>query len=95
MVTEVAERALAHTEKNEILLTGGVAASRALQQMMQEMCDARNAKMFVPPASVAVDNAAMIGWLGLIEHKAGIKQKLEDTKILPMQRTDQVEVKWA
>src|SRR3989344_7862049 len=67
MVTEVAERALAHTEKNEILLTGGVAASRALQQMMQEMCDARNAKMFVPPASVAVDNAAMIGWLGLIE----------------------------
>ncbi|MBI2530304.1 MAG: bifunctional N(6)-L-threonylcarbamoyladenine synthase/serine/threonine protein kinase [Candidatus Diapherotrites archaeon] len=95
MVTEVAERALAHTEKNEILLTGGVAASRALQQMMQKMCDARNAKMFVPPASVATDNAAMIAWLGLIEHKAGIKQKIGDTKILPMQRTDQVEVKWA
>jgi len=95
MVTEVAERALAHTEKNEILLTGGVAASRALQQMMQKMCDARNAKMFVPPASVAVDNGSMIGWLGLIEHKAGIRQKIGETKILPMQRTDQVEVKWA
>ncbi len=94
MVTEVAERALAHTEKNEILLTGGVAASLALKEMMQKMCDARNAKMFVPPASVAVDNGSMVGWLGLIEHKAGIKQKIAETKIMPMQRTDQVEVKW-
>src|SRR4030066_2288662 len=33
MVTEVTERALAHTEKNEVLLTGGVAANRRLQYM--------------------------------------------------------------
>ncbi len=31
MVTEVTERALAHTEKKEVLLTGGVAANKRLQ----------------------------------------------------------------
>ena len=30
MVTEVTERALAHTEKKELLLTGGVAANKRL-----------------------------------------------------------------
>jgi tRNA A37 threonylcarbamoyltransferase TsaD len=30
MVTEVTERALAHTEKKEVLLTGGVAANKRI-----------------------------------------------------------------
>ncbi|TFF86391.1 MAG: tRNA (adenosine(37)-N6)-threonylcarbamoyltransferase complex transferase subunit TsaD, partial [Promethearchaeota archaeon] len=35
MLTEVTERALAHTEKNEVLLTGGVAANKRLQEMIE------------------------------------------------------------
>ncbi len=35
MVTEVTERALAHTEKKEVLLTGGVAANKRLQAMLK------------------------------------------------------------
>lgn len=35
MVVEVTERALAHTEKKEVLLTGGVAANKRLQEMVR------------------------------------------------------------
>ena len=34
MLTEVTERALAHTGKDEVLLTGGVAANSRLQEML-------------------------------------------------------------
>ncbi len=36
----------------------------------------------------------MIAWLGLIEFKAGHKTKISESGIMPMQRTDQVEVDW-
>ena len=94
MLAEVTERALAHTEKKELLLTGGVAASKALRQMMQTMCSERGAKMFVPQFDVCVDNAAMIAWLGTIMHNAGNRMKIGESRILPKQRTDQVEVNW-
>jgi len=93
-LTEVAERALAHTEKKELMLTGGVAASKALREMMENMCKARNAAFFVPPIGVCVDNGAQIAWLGLIEHKAGISTKISNSGILPKQRTDQIDVQW-
>ncbi len=94
MVTEVSERALAHTEKNELLLTGGVAASKALREMLQKMCDARSCKFFVPPFDVCVDQGTMIAWLGLIMHKAGNRMKVENSVVNPKQRADQIEVNW-
>ncbi len=94
MLTEVTERALCHTEKNEVLLVGGVAASKALQKMMNEMCRERNAKLFVAPREVAVDNGAMIAWQGLIEHRTGRKQNWKKIKINPLYRVDQVEAVW-
>ncbi|MDD5163880.1 MAG: KEOPS complex N(6)-L-threonylcarbamoyladenine synthase Kae1 [Candidatus ainarchaeum sp.] len=93
-LTEVSERALAHTEKKELVLTGGVAASKALRKMLDEMCNARGAKLLVPPFGVCTDNGAMIAWLGIVEHKAGIKQEISETRILPKQRTDDVEIIW-
>ncbi len=94
MLTEVSERALAHTEKKEVLLTGGVASSKALREMMKEMCSQRKAKFFVPPKEVCVDQGAMIAWQGLIEFKAGKKTELKESRILPKQRTDQIKVMW-
>lgn len=94
MLTEVAERALAHTEKKELMLTGGVAASRALQEMMQKMCTARKSEFYVCPKELATDNAAMIAWQGLIEFKAGNKMKVQESYIRPKERTDQVKVNW-
>lgn len=92
MLTEVTERALAHTGKNEVLLTGGVAANSRLQEMLRIMCEERGAKFACVDRKLAGDNGAMIAWLGLIMHKAGMKT--DNSEVLPRQRTDDVDVKW-
>ncbi len=94
MVSEVAERALAHTEKDELLVTGGVAASKALSEMLHKLCVDRGAKLHVVPIPYAMDNGAMIAWQGLIEHRAGRTQPLSDTRVNQRFRTDHVDVFW-
>jgi len=64
MLVETAERALAHTGKDELLLGGGVGCNKRLQEMCEIMCKERGAKFFCPPASLLVDNGAMIAYLG-------------------------------
>jgi len=91
MLTEVTERALAHTGKTECLLTGGVAANRRLQQMLEIMCRERGAEFYCVPKEYAGDNAAMIAWTGILMKNAGMVTKNE---ILPRQRTDDVDVRW-
>ncbi len=94
MLLEVSERALAHVGKSELLLGGGVACNKRLQEMARAMCESRGAKFFVPEdRKVLVDNGAMIAWLGLLEHKAEKSDRIEDTGIKPYWRTDQVEIK--
>ena len=94
MLVEVAERAMAHCDKKELLLGGGVACNKRLQQMCEQMCNDRDAKYYCPPNSVLVDNAAMIAWLGCLEFKAGVKMSIDDSEINPYLRTDEVEVIW-
>lgn len=94
MVTEVAERALAHTEKQEILLTGGVAASKALREMLGKMCEDRVAKLFVPPFEACLDNGLLPAWLGIVMHRAGNRMKVEQSGVDQRQRTDSIKVNW-
>lgn len=97
MLVETAERALAHTGKNELLLGGGVACNKRLQEMCQIMCKERGAKLFVPPNELLQDNAAMIAYTGEILLNNGDYVKIEDINkvdIAPRQRTDEVEVSW-
>jgi len=94
MLIEVSERAMAHCNKKELLLGGGVCCNKRLQEMANTMCKERNAECFVPENQFLVDNAAMIAWQGIIEHNAGRKEDLEKTDILPHWRTDQVDAAW-
>ncbi len=95
MLVEVAERALAHTGKTELLLGGGVACNSRLQEMCKIMCKERGAKFFCPPNNLLTDNGAMIAFLGEIMFRRGIKERnLESVDIKPIQRTDEVEVNW-
>jgi N6-L-threonylcarbamoyladenine synthase len=94
MLTEVAERALAHTRKQELVLGGGVACNARLQEMCRLMCEARGAKMFAPPREFLVDNAAMIAATGLLMYLRGSSTVLEESSVLPHQRTDEVKVSW-
>lgn len=97
MLVEAAERALAHTGKKELLLGGGVACNSRLQEMCRLMCESRGCKMFCPERPLLVDNAAMIGYLGIKMHRAGIffpVAKFKELDINPRQRTDEVVVSW-
>ena len=72
MVTEVTERALAHTEKKEVLLTGGVAANKRLQSMLSVIAQEHDAQFNVVPLEFATDNGAMIAWTGVLAYKHGL-----------------------
>ncbi|MFW5865901.1 MAG: KEOPS complex N(6)-L-threonylcarbamoyladenine synthase Kae1 [Nanoarchaeota archaeon] len=66
MLLEVSERALAHTGKTELLLGGGVACNKKLQEMAIQMCEDRGATCYILENQYNVDNAAMIAWTGIV-----------------------------
>jgi len=94
MLVEVSERAMAHCNKKELVLAGGVAANKRLREMCNIMCKERGAKFFVPEFQYCCDNGAMIAVLGAIEYDAGVETKIKESKIKTKWRTNEVEVKW-
>ena len=94
MLTEVVERALAHTGKDEVLLIGGVAANKRLCDMLNKMCNARNAKFYAVPKEHSGDNANMIGYQGVMEYKAGRSMDIKKADIKPYARVDEIGVFW-
>ena len=74
MISEVAERAIAHTKKTEMLLTGGVAQNKRLQDMLEQVSQEHEVSFFVVPAKYAGDNAAMIAVPGTYALSKGRRQ---------------------
>jgi N6-L-threonylcarbamoyladenine synthase len=93
MLIEVAERAMAHCQKKELLLGGGVACNTRLQEMCKIMCMERNAEFYCPERPVLVDNGLMIAWEGILEQKKATKD-YDSLDILPRWRTDDIIVDW-
>jgi len=94
MLAEVAERAIAHIGKKDLLLIGGVAANKRLCQMLEIMCKERNAKFHAVPLEYAGDQGVMIAWQGILQFKAGNKIDPDKADIKPRERIDEVEVIW-
>jgi N6-L-threonylcarbamoyladenine synthase/protein kinase Bud32 len=94
MVTEVTERALAHTGRKEILLTGGVAANKRLQSMMKSVAEEHNARFDVVPTEFAIDNGAMIAWTGALAYTHGVVTAIENSQVRMRWRLEEVEVPW-
>lgn len=92
MLTEVTERALAHLGKDEVLLTGGVAANKRLQEMLSIMTKERGAKFSVVPREFSGDNGAMIAWTGFLDRKNELNPGNADVD--PRWRTDDVDISW-
>jgi len=93
-LTEVTERAMAHTEKDEVLLGGGVASNKRLQDMVRMMASDRGARFFVPSKDLCIDNGAMIAWLGILMYNSGIRMTIKNSFIDQRFRTDMVDVTW-
>jgi len=94
MLTEVTERALAHTEKPEVLLTGGVAANKRLQSMLSVIAEEHNARFCVVPKEYALDNGAMIAWTGILAYQHKMIVPIEKSFVKVKWRLDEVPVPW-
>jgi universal protein Kae1 len=94
MVTEVTERALAHTEKKEVLLTGGVAANKRLQEMLAVIAKEHGASFNVVPLKFATDNGAMVAWTGVLAYTHGLQTPIDESFVRLRWRVDRVDVPW-
>ena len=91
---EVAERAMAHTGKSELLLGGGVACNERLRGMASIMCQERGGESYSPSKEYCVDNGTMIAELGRKMLESGSPTALQDSAVSPGLRTDQTIVTW-
>lgn len=94
MLAEVTERALAFTGKEEVLMVGGLSRSERLKEMMQEMVKLHDARLLVVPEEYAGDNGAMIAWTGALQLLANQTTPVEESRVRPRYRIDEVDVKW-
>jgi len=94
MLAEVVERALAHTEKKEVVLIGGVAANKRLCKMLDDMCRARKMKFCAVPLEYSGDQGVMVAYQGILQFTNGERVAPEKVDIHPYERIDEVEVSW-
>ncbi len=95
MLTEVTERALAHCQKEEVILIGGVAANKRFCEMLDSMCNERDANFHAVPLKYCGDNPVMIAWEGILEYiKTKRTDNPEEVDIMPGWRIDEIEASW-
>jgi|SRR5271157_1001744 len=94
MVTEVTERALAHTGKKEALLTGGVAANKRLQSMIRSIAEEHEARFEVVPKEFAMDNGAMVAWTGVLAYTNGSVTPVDESQVRLRWRLEEADVNW-
>lgn len=95
MLVEVTERAMAHAEKREALLVGGVGANKRLGEMLNTMCEERGARFYLPERKYMGDNGSMIAYNGLLMLKSGVTTPISESHVRPGYRPDEVDVVWA
>ncbi|MBT6761661.1 tRNA (adenosine(37)-N6)-threonylcarbamoyltransferase complex transferase subunit TsaD [archaeon] len=83
--TEIAERAMAGCNKNELILVGGVGANKRFCEMLNTMCKERNATFYNVPIDLAGDQGAMIAWEGFLR-----KDNHPEMEVNCKWRTDEV-----
>ncbi len=94
MLVEVAERAMAHTGKAELTITGGVARSEKLSRKLEDMAEERGASFRPVEPRYAGDNGAMIAYTGALAMSSGVSLPVERSAIRPLWRIDKVDIPW-
>lgn len=94
MLVETTERALAHCGSGEVLIVGGVGCNERLQEMMGQMCEERDAKLFAADERFCIDNGVMIAHAGAEMFASGTRMKWDDCFVTQRYRTDEVETTW-
>lgn len=94
MLVETTERALSNTGSKEVMIVGGVACNKRLQQMMGKMAEERGARLYATDERYCIDNGAMIAQAGVLMYEQGIRHELNETQCEQRFRTDQVAITW-
>lgn len=94
MLVEITERAMAHCDKKDVLIVGGVGCNERLQEMMRTMCSERGGRLFATDDRYCIDNGAMIAYTGLLAFAHGTSTPLEESTFTQRFRTDEVEAVW-
>lgn len=94
MLAEASERALAHTEKREVLLAGGVAANERLREMIRIISEGHGARFLVVPRRFSGDCGAQIAWTGVLAHMSGVRIGVGESFVRPRWRLDRVDIPW-
>lgn len=94
MLVEITERAMAHCDKKDVLIVGGVGCNERLQEMMRIMCSERGGRLFATDDRYCIDNGAMIAYTGLLACAHGITTPLEESTFTQRFRTDEVQAIW-
>jgi len=95
MLVEITERAMAHCNKRDVLIVGGVGCNERLQDMMQTMVEERGGKLYAMDDRYCVDNGAMIAYTGLLGFMCGEGiVDVADATCTQRFRTDDVHAVW-
>ena len=93
-LAEVVERALAFTGKRELVISGGVARSRRLREIMQVVAELHGATLKIVPFEYAGDNGAMIALTGALAFRRGIGVTIDESFVRQDWRLDEVDIPW-
>ncbi|KAM2657989.1 hypothetical protein EV1_013300 [Malus domestica] len=94
MLVEITERAMAHCDKKDVLIVGGVGCNERLQEMMRTMCSERGGRLFATDDRYCIDNGAMIAYTGLLAFANGTSTPLDESTFTQRFRTNDVEAVW-
>ena len=94
MLAEAAERSLAHTEKNEVLLVGGVASNSVLRKKLEIVSAEHSASFRAVDPKFAGDCGAQISWTGTLAFKHQAFAGIERSQVKPRWRLDEVDIPW-
>ena len=94
MLCEATERALFLLGKKELILCGGVAQNKRLNEMLQSIADSHGVKFGVAPDQFNADNGAMIAVVGLEMLENKDHYTLSEATIDQKFRADKFEIKW-
>ncbi|KAL6129572.1 hypothetical protein ACLB2K_072922 [Fragaria x ananassa] len=94
MLVEITERAMAHCDKRDVLIVGGVGCNERLQEMMKTMCAEWGGRLFATDDRYCIDNGAMIAYTGLLAFAHGTSTPLEESTFTQRFRIDEVEAIW-
>jgi N6-L-threonylcarbamoyladenine synthase len=94
MLAEAVERSLAHTEKKEVLLVGGVASNSILRKKLEVVADEHSAAFHAVDKKFAGDCGAQISWTGTLAFGCRLFVDIERSQVRPRWRLDEVEIPW-